>query len=77
MGYNYREVKCPYCDHKFMWNKDEYGDNIHLYKLKETGEYLGKAVCPMCNIGMLVIEHELVGIDTDDDRVETVGIRVI
>ena len=22
MSYQFREVKCPRCDHVFMWNKD-------------------------------------------------------
>ena len=73
MKYEYREVKCPWCDHVFMWNKDGgEGTVIHEYKLKSTGEYVEKTKCPSCEMDMLVVEHILSGIDTDDEMVEKV-----
>ncbi len=76
--YIYREVKCPWCDHVFMWNKNgEEGLKVYEYKLKLTGEYLEKTKCPSCEMDMIVLEHSFEGIDIDDDRVERTGIRGI
>ena len=78
MGYSFREVKCPFCDHIFMWNKDgREGLILHEYKFKETGKLVEKAICPKCSNDMLVLEHVLEGIDTMDDRIERIGIRGI
>lgn len=79
MSYQFREVKCPWCDHVFMWNKDgREGLIFHHYKLKETGEFLEEAKCPKCDSKMIVLEHVLEGIDFDDERIEKIyGIREI
>ena len=79
MSYQFREVKCPWCDHVFMWNKDgREGLIFHHYKLKETGEFLEEAKCPKCASKMIVLEHILEGIDFDDERVEKIdGINEI
>lgn len=78
MAYRYREVKCPWCDHIFMWNKDgREGLVIHEYRLKETGEFVEKTKCPKCDMDMVVLEHSLEGIDTKDDRIEVIGVRGI
>ena len=74
MAYEYREVKCPWCDHIFMWNKNGgEGLVIHGYRLKSSGEYVRKAKCPCCEMDMLVLNHELTGIDVDDERIEKIG----
>ena len=76
--YRYREVRCPYCGHVFMWNRSCREATVdHLYKLKETGERVGEAKCPKCGTGMLVLNGTLEGLPTTDERVETVGIRGI
>lgn len=73
MKYKYREVKCPWCDHVFMWDKNS-GEEIllHWYRLKSTGESVEEAKCPQCGKKMIVLEHVLTGIDIDDDRIEPI-----
>lgn len=71
MAYRYREVKCPWCDHIFMWNKDgRRGLIMHEYKVKETGEFVQKVDCPKCSMNMIVLDHVLEGVDTKDDRIQ-------
>lgn len=78
MAYSYREVKCPWCSHVFMWNKDgREGLIIYEYKLKETGALVEKAKCPNCSEEMIVLDHILEGIDLNDDRIEIIGVRGI
>lgn len=78
MAYEYREVKCPWCEHIFMWNKDGREGLIkHEYMLKETGKFVEQAKCPKCAMDMIVLEHILEGIDKKDDRIEKIGIRGI
>ncbi len=74
MSYEYREVKCPRCDHIFMWNKNS-GEGIlfHHYKLKSTGEPVEKAKCPQCRMEMIVLEHVIKGIDKEDDKIEIIA----
>ena len=45
--------------------------------LKETGEFVEKAKCPKCDMDMIVLDHILEGIDTQDDRIEVIGVRGI
>lgn len=78
MSYKFREVKCPECEHIFMWNKDgEERLAIYEYRIKATGERVEKAKCPCCGKYMLVMEHVLLGIEVDDERFEKIGIRGI
>lgn len=78
MKYEYRQVKCPWCEHVFMWNNNEReGLIVHLYRLKETKKYVEEAKCPKCQEKMLVLPHILEGIDTDDERIEVIGVRGI
>ena len=78
MKYEFREVKCPWCDHVFMWNKNGgEGLIIHMYRRKETGEYVEEAKCPKCEMKMLVLDKIFEGIDVDDDRIEHIGVRGI
>ena len=78
MKYEYREVKCPWCDHVFMWNKDgREGFIIHMYRLKENGQYVEEATCPKCEMRMIVLDKVFEGIDIDDDRIEHIGVRDI
>lgn len=70
MGYRFREVKCPYCEHVFMWgNLSEGLVRRHEYKSKETGELLEQTRCPKCDIEMVILEHVLEGVDSDDERI--------
>ncbi len=78
MTYKYREVKCPQCEHIFMWsNTTRESYVVYEYRIKETGAYVEKAKCPKCAADMLVLEHVLEGIDLKDDRIETIGVRGI
>lgn len=70
MAYEFREVKCPWCDHIFMWHKNgREGLLFHEYRLRATGEFLEDAKCPKCGMNMVVLEHVLKGLDTDDERI--------
>ena len=78
MPYEYREVKCPWCDQIFMWNKTGgEGLLVYEYRLKSTGEYVARAKCPSCEMDMIVLDHILAGIAVDDDRLERIGVRGI
>ena len=78
MSYKYREVKCPWCDHIFMWNENgREGLIIHMYRLKETKEYVEEAKCPKCEEVMIVLPHVIEGLDINDERIETIGVRGI
>ena len=55
MIYEYREVKCPWCEHVFMWNKNaREGLVLHKFRLKSTGEPVEDANCPQCGMKMIV-----------------------
>lgn len=74
MAYRYREVKCLWCNHIFMWRND--GRKSHPtseYRIKETGESVETAKCPKCDADMFVMEHILEGIDANDDRIESMS----
>ncbi len=78
MRYEYREVKCPWCGHVFMWIENaEEGIVIYLYRLKETGERAGAAVCPKCGRKMVVLDDVFEGVDINDDKIEWIGVRGI
>ena len=76
--YESREVKCPWCDHVFMWIKHtDRSLNCVEYTSKETGKIVGMAKCPSCNKEMLVEDHVLIGYDPKDERFVAHGIRGI
>ena len=73
MVYKYREMKCPWCDHVFIWNENgKEGVFFHIYKLKETGESVETTKCPKCEMEIAVLEHVFEGIDVNDDRIELI-----
>ena len=73
---SYREVKCPFCNHVFMWNEKGREEPVYyIYRLKETRESVEVAKCPKCSKEMIVLPHLWVGIGFDDDRIETIGVR--
>ena len=75
MAYEYREVVCPYCEHRFMFNKGVDGEKYYEYTDKTTGKILSSAICPKCGKTVIAIDKVLEGIREDDDRVVTHGIR--
>lgn len=66
MGYQFREVICPYCHHKFMWQKDvQDGSSWKEYRNKLTNELCLSAKCPVCSNNMIVSSDFITGIDID------------
>ena len=74
--YRCRKIKCPYCDHEFMWMSGQSGqNNIYEYLDKESGKNLDDAICPECGNICLLQEGILIGLKADDPRIEKYGIR--
>ena len=71
--YKYREVICPWCDHRFMWNRTGNEFPLHRIRLKETGESLDDTECPKCGSEVVVLDHVMEGLDVDDARIEVAG----
>lgn len=70
MKYVFREVKCPWCGHIFMWKKyNREGCCIKDYIFKPTGEIAEKTKCPKCDENMIVVNNILKGLDVDDSRI--------
>ena len=72
----YRNVRCPYCDHEFMFHK-EFDGRWSRYRIKETKEHLWNATCPKCGEELLVREHVLLALDPKDERVEITPVKPI
>lgn len=69
--YNYRQVKCPQCNHAFMWI--EYADlppSYCVYRRKGIDEELGSTHCPKCNCEMVVPDNSEIGISVEDKSIE-------
>lgn len=77
MMYRYREVVCPFCDHKFMYNQNGREIIFYEYMDRQTGKYYIDTTCPKCAEKMIVVENELKGYFTDDNRFERSCIRGI
>ena len=75
MSYEFREVICPYCQHRFMIHKVECGVRFCDYKDKLTGKKMYVEKCPNCEKFLFAIENILEGIKEDDDRVIEVGFK--
>lgn len=74
MKYVYREVKCPWCGHIFMWKKYEReGCCIVEYIFKPTGEYVEETKCPKCSEHMFVVDDIFIGLDKNDNRIALDG----
>ena len=66
MSYEFREVICPYCQHRYMTHKvSEWCD----YRDKITGKKMYVEKCPKCSNFLFAIENVLEGIKEDDERV--------
>lgn len=77
MSYEFREVICPYCEHRFMFHKVECGVRVYHYKDKITGKkiYLADR-CPNCGEFVFAIENILEGLKEDDERILKIGFKV-
>lgn len=63
IGYKYREVFCPLCERKFMWEETAMdGSHNVYYKNKTTGEVAGRAKCTTCGIHLIVLPGVLTGV---------------
>ena len=74
-NYQFREVICPYCQHRYMTRKVECGVRFCDYKDKLTGNKMYLEICPKCGKFLFAIENILEGIKEDDDRVIEVGFK--
>ena len=73
--YNYRQVKCPRCNHLFMWIENEDKPRRYsIYRRKGRDEMLLSTKCPKCNCKMVVAGDSLVGLYENDEKVEEIGI---
>ena len=70
--YKFRQVKCPLCGHIFMWQKEPVfvGNSYCMYKRKGLNEELENAICPKCNLEMVVPNDSLKGIDINSEDIE-------
>ena len=69
MGYKYREVICPYCQHKFMWQQSvQEGSTWAEYINKTTSKISISAKCPECSKRMIVSEDSDYGIVEDSEE---------
>lgn len=71
--YKYREVICPWCKHRFMWNQSTISSQWNEYVDEKTGESIGlETSCPMCSEKMIVVKGKLEGLFPD----KTEGLQV-
>ena len=71
--YKWRQVKCPLCEHIFMWREESYtGSSSDVYKRKGIDEELESACCPKCNFEMVVAGVLLEGLDIQDEEIERI-----
>lgn len=69
MSYYFREIICPYCEHKFMWQKDiQEKYSWFKYRNKKTGEICLSSKCPACSNKMIVSKDNIVGIHIDNSN---------
>lgn len=71
--YRFRRVICPRCGHGFRHMEQGLcqGAGQTVYLLKETGEMLDRAVCPLCAFGMALLKDQPLGIDPEEERIIT------
>ena len=73
MAYKFREVKCPFCDHIFMFQENGgKGLKINEYKLKDTNQNIEKTKCPKCNENLFVIPEKLEATDEKDKKIKKI-----
>ena len=67
----FREVKCPFCDHVFMWR--EYGEMEPEYRERNEdgtkGEYLYRTKCPKCEETLAIKDHVFLPLDPADKHI--------
>ncbi len=71
--YRYREVYCPLCKRKFMWEMDSEWVEFY-YVLNSTGEKARQATCTTCGTKLAVFDGALEGVNPAE-REDLVHIR--
>ncbi len=66
----FREVICPYCNHRYMDRMDEGGIKAYDCYHKETGIKLDLSLCPKCSCFNYALKDVLEGFKEDDPRIE-------
>ncbi|HAV90078.1 MAG TPA: hypothetical protein DCW44_02235 [Eubacterium sp.] len=71
----FREVICPYCNHRYMERMDREGIIIEgwYFYYKETGERMESSSCTKCRKICYVRKGVLEGYKKDDERIKEVG----
>ena len=73
-AWRYREVLCPLCDHRFMFETSR----AWAYSINGEGYYY-ESKCPKCEEALLVPENELEAIlrsDIPEEDLKIVSIRI-
>lgn len=74
--YNYREVVCPYCGHKYIWlNTSEDGNSFYIYINKYTLEECLSSKCPACDKKSIISDASKIGIDINSEDFERITMR--
>ena len=68
--YKYKEVRCPKCNHIFVWLEQPQGNSYCLYRRKGYEEEMFSTTCPNCSLEMVIPSESHNGIDIRDDMVE-------
>ena len=63
--YKYREVYCPLCKRKFMWEMGSEWMEFY-YVLNSTGEKARQATCTTCNTKLAVFDGILEGVNPSE-----------
>ena len=72
--YNWRHIKCPQCNHVFVWIEDGCcARPYYIYRRKGQSEMLLSTRCPKCNCRMVVPSDSPTGICVDDENIEEIG----
>ena len=67
MGYRYRELICPYCNHRFMLRTDPHGLSICEFVSKKTGKLVCSDICPTCgSLKKFASEDSIMGLREDE-----------
>lgn len=75
MGYKFREVKCPICDKKFMWNYGtSEGSQIEYYCVIGTNKRVSKVKCTTCGTHLAVFDGKLEGV-LPEERNDLISLR--
>ena len=72
--YKYCQVKCPVCNHNFMWIENaDLPISYNVYRLKGVDQELVSTHCPKCNCKMIAPSDLTTGISIKNENVELIG----